>query len=77
MSIVAGDVRISGKLSHPEFGMDPAGTPEVLARLGAAIATGGTSILGTTIWDAANTKGDPCAIVSIAKKPPEQKDSPR
>lgn len=77
MSMVAGDVRIAGKLNRPEFGMDPAGAPEVLARLGAAIATGGVSILGTTIWDAANTKGDPCAIASAVKKPAAQKDPPR
>lgn len=77
VSAVTGDVRIAGKLGQIEFGLDPAGAPEALARIGAAIATGGASILGTAIWDAANTKGDPCAIVAAAKEPSEPKKPAR
>lgn len=69
VAMMAGDVKIAGKLLRPEVGLDPSGAPEVLARLGAAFATGGISILGTTIWDAANTRGDPCAVVLAKKKP--------
>ncbi len=68
VSMLTGDVRIAGKLLGPEVGLDPAGAPEALARLGAAFATGGISILGTTLWDAANTRGDPCEIVLAKKK---------
>jgi uncharacterized protein involved in outer membrane biogenesis len=68
VSTFAGEVRIAGRLNRPEFGLDPGGAPEALARLGAALATGGMSILGTAIWDAVNATGDPCAIASAARK---------
>jgi uncharacterized protein involved in outer membrane biogenesis len=66
VSTLAGDVKIAGKILHPEVGMDPAGTAGILARLGAAIATGGASLLITSIWDAANPASDPCQIVFTA-----------
>jgi uncharacterized protein involved in outer membrane biogenesis len=62
LSTLTGDVKIAGKINHPEVSLDPAGTPGALARLGAAVVTGGVSILGIAIWDAANSGADPCQI---------------
>ncbi len=66
ISSLAGAVKISGKLLQPQAGLDPSGTPGILARIGAAIATGGASLLVTSIWDAANPASDPCRIVLTA-----------
>jgi hypothetical protein len=43
--------------------LDPVGTPSALARLGAAIVTGGLSLVATAAWDAANPGADPCEAV--------------
>lgn len=68
-SALAGTVRISGKLSHPETGLDPSGAPETVARLGAAVLTGGASLLATALWDAATPGSDACQAVFDTKKP--------
>lgn len=60
LSTLAGDVKITGLLTHPQPKLDPAGTPGALARLGAAIATGGLSIVATALWDGANPAADAC-----------------
>ena len=65
-SAIAGNVRIAGKLLAPEIGLDPAGTPEAVARLGAAVLTGGVSLLATAIWDAAIPGTDACQAVWMA-----------
>lgn len=67
ISTLTGDVKIVGRISHPEVSLDPAGTPGALARLGAAIITGGVSILGTAIWDAIDSGADPCEVVLNGK----------
>jgi hypothetical protein len=66
ISTLAAEVKIAGKILQPEVGFDPAGTPGILARIGTAIATGGASLLITSIWDAANPASDPCQIVFAA-----------
>ncbi|MDB5764463.1 MAG: hypothetical protein JWQ21_3458 [Herminiimonas sp.] len=66
VSMLTGDVKIAGKINRPEASLDPSGTPEALARIGAAIVTGGISLLGTAIWDAASPASDPCQIVFAA-----------
>lgn len=63
LSTVGGDVKITGLLTHPQARLDPAGTPAALARLGAAFATAGLSIVGTALWDGANPGADPCQAV--------------
>jgi len=68
-SALAGTVRISGKLSHPETGMDPSSAPEAAARLGAAVLTSGASLLATAIWDAAVPGSDACQAVFDPDKP--------
>jgi uncharacterized protein involved in outer membrane biogenesis len=63
LATLTGDVRISGPLDRPLVMLDPTGTPSALMRLGAAIATGGLSIVGTALWDGANPGTDPCQAV--------------
>lgn len=60
---LSGDVRIGGRMNHPSIGMDPAGAPSALARLGAAIFTGGASLIATAVWDAKNQDTNPCQVV--------------
>jgi hypothetical protein len=63
IAALSGDVSINGPLRRPAIVLDPVGTPAALARLGAAIATGGLSLVATAAWDAANQGADPCAAV--------------
>ena len=51
-------VKVSGTLSKPYLTVDPTGT---LVYGGAAFATGGLSILATTLWDRVSRQKDPCA----------------
>jgi uncharacterized protein involved in outer membrane biogenesis len=64
LATIAGDVKIAGPLRHPKMSLDPAGTPGLIARAGAAIATLGLSAVGTALVDAADAaKNDPCQVV--------------
>lgn len=63
-TLAGGNIQIAGKILQPEVAMDPAAAPGMLARLGAAIMTGGASILATAAWDAANPATNPCRIVA-------------
>jgi uncharacterized protein involved in outer membrane biogenesis len=63
IAAVSGDIGIAGPLRKPKIALDPVGTPSALARLGAAIVTGGLSLVATAAWDAANPGPDPCAAV--------------
>lgn len=65
-SMFVGDVNISGKLGKPHFRLDAQGMLGTAARIGAAIFTGGLSVVGTTLWDA--TADDAC------KQPPAVAD---
>lgn len=60
---LTGDVRVKGRVNHPSVSLDPAGAPSALARLGAAIVTGGASLIATAVWDATNERTDPCQVV--------------
>ena len=60
IAALTGDVSISGPLRKPKMALDPVGTPSALARLGAAVVTGGLSLLATAAWDTANPGPDPC-----------------
>ena len=51
-------VKVSGTLTRPYLTVDPTGT---LVYGGAAFATGGLSILATTLWDRVSRQRDPCA----------------
>ena len=65
-------VKVSGTLSNPRLTVDAKGT---LVYGGAAFATGGLSILATTLWDRVSRQKDPCTAAveeadrrAIAKK---------
>jgi len=51
-------VKVTGTLAKPRLTVDPTGT---LVNGGAAFATGGLSILATTLWDRLSRQKDPCA----------------
>lgn len=63
VSAIANDIVIHGPLRKPRVELDKAGTPAALARVGAAIATAGVSLLGTALAEAASEKNDPCELV--------------
>jgi uncharacterized protein involved in outer membrane biogenesis len=63
IAALSGDIGISGPLRKPKMALAPVGTPSALARLGAAVLTGGLSLLATAAWDAANPGADPCEAV--------------
>jgi hypothetical protein len=63
IAALSGDISIAGPLRKPKMALDPVGTPSALARVGAAIVTGGLSLVATAAWDAANPGPDPCEAV--------------
>ncbi len=63
LSAVSGDIRFSGPLVHPRARLDSAGTPGAIARVGAAVVTGGLSLIGTALWDHAHPGVNPCEAV--------------
>lgn len=60
LASIASDVQIAGKLAKPTIQLDPNAMPAVLARAGAAIATGGATLIGGALVDVAESKNDPC-----------------
>jgi len=65
----ANGVRIDGGITAPHVGLDKAGAPGAVARLAAAVFTGGASIVGTTLWDGAQATANPC-VIALATAPP-------
>ena len=63
VSAFGGDIRVSGLLLHPRAKLDPAGTPGAVARIAAAIATAGLSVIGTALWDHVHPGANPCEVV--------------
>jgi uncharacterized protein involved in outer membrane biogenesis len=59
VALVSGDVAIAGPLAKPKMALDPS-SPGALARLGAAVLTGGLSVVATAAWDAVNPAANPC-----------------
>ena len=70
LSALSGDIRVSGPLVHPHAKLDPAGTPGAIARIGAAVATAGLSLIGTAIWDHAHPGVNPCEAVLARRSTP-------
>ncbi|MDJ0698917.1 MAG: AsmA family protein [Woeseiaceae bacterium] len=54
-------VKITGTLARPKLAVDEQG---VLITGGAAVATGGLSLLARGVWDRLNRSGDACALTS-------------
>lgn len=59
LAILAGDVKITGKIRHPKMSLEASGA---VARVGAAIATAGISLVGTALVDAAGADANPCQL---------------
>ncbi|HZZ92916.1 MAG TPA: AsmA family protein [Usitatibacter sp.] len=58
---IAGDVKIGGHLTKLQMSLDPADTPGVIARAGAAIATLGVSVIGSALIEKMDPdRADPC-----------------
>jgi uncharacterized protein involved in outer membrane biogenesis len=68
----ANEVKVAGKIAAPHAGIDKAAAPGAIARIAAAIVTGGASIIGTTIWDGAQAAPNPCRV-ALAKASPAAK----
>ena len=70
-SAVAGLVRVNGTLAEPSVGLDKVGAAKAAASMGAAIATGGLSSLGQTLFSAATKDDHPC-LTALGKAPPKK-----
>lgn len=57
---VAGLTRLRGTLADPVIGIDELGTARTAASVGAAVATGGLSLLGEFLFDKATADSSPC-----------------
>jgi len=64
LSAIAGNIRIAGSIRAMKVTLDPAATPEVAARAGAAVLTLGLSLAGSAIANAAHQDNDPCTTAS-------------
>ncbi|HYC37922.1 MAG TPA: AsmA family protein [Usitatibacter sp.] len=60
---IASEVQVHGRLARPKMQLDPDAKPAVIARAGAAIATAGVSLLGSSLVDVAESQKDPCKEV--------------
>ncbi|MFO1314498.1 MAG: AsmA family protein [Burkholderiales bacterium] len=67
---VAELVRVSGPFTHPQVSVDAAGSAKALASLGAAVGTGGLSMVAQSLFSWADGKGPgPCQIALGAATP--------
>jgi len=64
---IAGLVRVHGPFDQPQIAVDPAKSAEAIARIGALIGTGGWSLLGETLINAAAGHDSACAVALGAK----------
>lgn len=67
ISTFANEVQIAGPVVKPRMSLDESGVVGAIARVGAAIFTGGLSVVATSLWDGANPQSDPCQQVFSAK----------
>ncbi|HEY3177958.1 MAG TPA: AsmA family protein [Casimicrobiaceae bacterium] len=61
---VAELVRFTGPFAHPGVSIDAAASAATVAKIGAAIGTGGLSVLGTSLISKATANEDVCAIAA-------------
>ncbi|MBL6946435.1 MAG: AsmA family protein [Rhodospirillales bacterium] len=66
---LAGLVRVKGTLAEPSVGLDEIGAAKTAASVGAALATGGLSILGEALISGATRDEHPC-LTALGKAPP-------
>ena len=69
-SAVAGLVRVQGSLNDPTVGIDKAGAAKAALSVGAALATGGLSVLGQALISKTTQDDNPC-LTALGKAPPE------
>ncbi|WP_135077519.1 AsmA family protein [Terasakiella sp. SH-1] len=74
---LAGMVRLTGPLSAPGVGVDAVGTAKAALGLGAAVATGGLSLLVSGLTDKAMSDSDPCATALGKKSTSKSTSSPK
>jgi uncharacterized protein involved in outer membrane biogenesis len=65
-------VRVRGSFDNPQLSVDPVKSAESVARIGAAIGTGGWSLLGEALLNNTASADSPCAIAMGAKPSPQQ-----
>jgi len=70
-SPLAGMTRLRGTLAHPTIGIDEVGTVRTAASVGAAMATGGLSLLGELVVD--KFTADPTPCLTALGRPPAKK----
>ena len=64
---LADAVRVRGPFTGPQVSVDPAKSAQAIARIGAAIGTGGWSLLGEQLLSAGAAADSPCAIAQGQK----------
>lgn len=67
---VAGLVRIQGTLAEPKIGVNPLDAARAALTTGAAIATGGLSVVAKSLFDRTNADPAPCQTALGLKSPP-------
>lgn len=71
-STLAGLVRVQGTLAAPAVGIDQMGAAKTAASIGAALATGGLSMVGQALLDKAGQDPNPCQT-ALGKAPAPSK----
>lgn len=66
----AGLIRVRGTLANPGVGVDKAGAAKTAASVGAALATGGLSLLGEALMSRKSRDPNPC-LTALGKAPPK------
>ena len=74
---VADLVRVSGPFAHPAVSVDPVGSAKAIASIGAAVGTGGLSMVAQSLFSWADGKGPgPCQIALGATAPAAASTTP-
>jgi hypothetical protein len=68
-------VKVRGSFADPQITVDPVKSAESIARIGAAIGTGGWSLLGETLLSSAAASDSPCAI-ALGVKSSQSREAP-
>lgn len=66
---LAGVTRLGGTLARPSLAIDEIGTVRTAASMGAAVATGGLSLLGELLYDKVTADDFPCRTALAARAP--------
>lgn len=75
---LAGMTRVRGSLAEPALSLDEVGTARAAASVGAAVATGGLSLVGEALFDRLTGDSSPCrtALGAAPAKPADKKAKP-